>query len=387
MKYKNILFIGFLILLSLFYTWYESRQPKPVDWSETYSPADKIPYGTYVVHHSLEQLFPHSEIKTSRFTLWEELLNWEPEVSGVYVFINESFMPDPVELDMLLAWVQDGNALFVAAEKIADTVLNTLSLKYNIASERLSSQLLIAGFKDQKYQFDSYKTVYFSLQDSFPGEILGIKEKEEYPDFLRIPYGKGRIFLNTNPRAFTNYYALDSINGDYYYKTLSCLPDPEGIVIWDTYYTLEQNGRFAPLRVILRYPALKWGLYLLMTGALLYMLFRAKRQQRPIPLLLPLRNRMIEFAVMVSSLYYKKKDHTSIALKRIDFFLEEVRFRFLLRTDVLDGKFIRLLSEHSGIEEQKTGELIQLILKIKDSGRADEDMLVALMRGTELFLK
>ena len=50
MKIRNFVGIALLLILSLIYTWYEANRPRPVDWSETYSPKDKIPYGT---HHAI----------------------------------------------------------------------------------------------------------------------------------------------------------------------------------------------------------------------------------------------------------------------------------------------------------------------------------------------
>ena len=72
MKIRNFVGIALLLILSLIYTWYEANRPRPVDWSETYSPKDKIPYGTYITYRSLPELFPDSKIRTSRLSIAEE---------------------------------------------------------------------------------------------------------------------------------------------------------------------------------------------------------------------------------------------------------------------------------------------------------------------------
>ena len=71
MKIRNFVGIALLLILSLIYTWYEANRPRPVDWSETYSPKDKIPYGTYITYRSLPELFPDSKIRTSRLSIAE----------------------------------------------------------------------------------------------------------------------------------------------------------------------------------------------------------------------------------------------------------------------------------------------------------------------------
>ncbi len=75
---------------------------------------------------------------------------------------------------------------------------------------------------------------------------------------------------------------------------------------------------------------------------------------------------MLEFIATVSSLYYKQKEHSAIALKLTDYFLGEVRTRYQLATDRLDEPFILGLSARSGVEEEDTRRLVQLITKNQD---------------------
>ena len=78
MKIRNFVGIALLLILSLIYTWYEANRPRPVDWSETYSPKDKIPYGTYITYRSLPELFPDSKIRTSRSASQQRALTANP---------------------------------------------------------------------------------------------------------------------------------------------------------------------------------------------------------------------------------------------------------------------------------------------------------------------
>lgn len=385
MKYRNIFLIVFLLVLSLLYTWYEASRPQPVDWTETYSPEDKIPYGTYITYRSLPWLFPQSAIETSRLPRIEKLDDLYDETGYAFIFIEKEFIPDPVEWRKCLEWVENGNQLFVAAEQFADTVLNTFSLSREFLSGKVQSKLCYGETPEQIYSFQDDYFSGFKIPEEFPGDILGRRIPQQHADFLRIPHGEGQIFLNLNPKGFTNFFVLDSISGDYYYRALSGLADNGGAVIWDAYNTLEANNTQTLMRVILRFPALRTALYLLLAGALLYVFFRARREQRPIPVVRLPENKMLEFAATVSALYYKKREHTSVALKHIDFFLEEVRIRFLLRTDVLDELFVKLLSERSGVEEKTTADLVQLIVKIKGGQQVTEKMLETLVKYIEHY--
>ena len=112
---------------------------------------------------------------------------------------------------------------------------------------------------------------------------------------------------------------------------------------------------------------------------------RSKREQRPIPVIRPLENRTLEFVSVVSSLYYKQKDHFAIANKRINSFLEEVRYYYKLRTEELDRGFIDLLSERSGVGRESVENLVNLIVRVRKAEHVNEEQLRELVKYIELF--
>lgn len=95
---------------------------------------------------------------------------------------------------------------------------------------------------------------------------------------------------------------------------------------------------------------------------------------------------MLEFVSTVSLLYYKKKEHVSVAVKRIDFFLDRVRTRYLLPTDCLDDRFAGQLAERSGVAKDRVETLVRLIIKLKERGQVSESELEQLMEETEEFI-
>lgn len=380
MKHKYIFFIGFLVIASLLYTWYESGRPQPVDWAETYSPKGKMPYDTYITYHSLPSLFPSSNVGLSPRLLMLQLEALQDAQGVNYVFVNHSFHADDLEVPALLRFVEKGNSLFVAAESFPDTLLASLGLGKNVSFGIQTHCFTHPDLAAGKYDFRERGVGYFDLAEGFAGKVLGTVSDSVYPDFVSVPYGKGNVYLNLNPKAFTNYWSLDSVQGDYYYKALSYLADEGGQVIWDTYQTsgIEESG--SSFRVLLKYPAIRWAFYLLLLGGMLYALFCMRREQRPVPVIVPYENKMLDFVASVSSLYYKQRDHFGIAEKRIDFFLEKVRFHYKIRTDELDGYFIELLAERSGSSEGNVERLVDLINEIRKKKRVGEETLRNLAR-------
>lgn len=385
MKYKSGIFIGFLVLVSLFYTWYMANVPQPLNWEDTYSPEGKNPYDTYITYHSLPALFPASKIVFSRHTIKEQVEDL-PEGKPVnYLFVNRTFTVNPSERKSLFDFVEKGNFVFIAAETIESSFLDALNLVQEYDYSKSKHVFTCTGVSDSMYRF-SGRDGCFVLDSAFQGVVLGKLDKGECPDFVAVSQGKGYFYLNLNPRAFTNYHVLDSAGEGYFYRALSYLPEQAGIVVWDAYKTLGRKGEHSLFRVILEYPALRWAFYLFLMGALIWVTFSVRREQRPIPVVLPRENKMLDFVASVSSLYYKQKDHYQIAEKRIEFFLERIRSYYKIRTDELDAGFIRILAERSGIAESQVEHLVNMIHSIRTSRNVDVEKLRELVKATERFL-
>lgn len=389
MMKRQYIGIGLAVLLTFVYAWYEAGRPKEVDWSRTYAREDKIPYGTYILYRSLPHLFPEAKVVTMNYSLFEELQQVENERNAVYFSVSSYFEIDGVELKRLLDWVGRGNSAFIAANHMADTLLSALGVERGYAGKSAGFKLLYGDLEAKIYPEDGNGSLYFRLPEDFAGEVLGKNERDSFPHFIRIPLDEGQLLLNVKPWLFTNHAVLDSVRGDYYYKALSVLPANTGKVIWDDYRTrsaMNMSLGNTPLRVILKYPALKLAWYLMLAGVLLYMFFRARREQRPVPVIAPPRNRMLEFVSTVSLLYYKKKEHVAVAMKRIDFFLDKVRTRYLLSVDMQDDRFVDLLAGRSGVDRKQIEALVQLIHRIKTRMQVSESELERLMKETEPFV-
>ena len=378
---QNVLIILFVIAIMAVYTGYEANKPQPIDWSPNFSISKKSPYGTYIIKDALPYLFPEGEVSFARMSVREQLRVGRTPFLKTYFFVSPFFKIVPGDLEAVLEEVEGGGVLFVSAEFIPDTLYSYVGVS---GMKRIQNgKDYLRGFEDKGYPFRSTHR-YFELKESFDGEVLGYVDTIKNPNFIRMNYGEGVIYLHSNPMAFTNFFLLDSVNGDYYQKILSFLP-PDANVVWDEYLKSGAEGQQTLFRVIFRYPALKWAYILLILGAILYVLFRTKREQRPIPEIRPLENRTLEFVSVVSSLYYKQRDHVAIANKRINSFLEEVRYNYKLRTEELDSSFIDLLSERSGVARGSVEGLIFLIIRIRKTEHVDEDQLRELVRYIELF--
>ena len=262
---QNVLIVLFVIAIMAVYTGYEANKPQPIDWSPNFSISKKSPYGTYIIKDALPYLFPEGEVSFARMSVREQLRVGRTPFLKTYFFVSPFFRIVPGDLEVVLEEVEDGGSLFVSAEFIPDTLYSYVGVS---GMKRIQNgKDYLRGFEDKGYPFRATHR-YFELKESFDGEVLGYVDTIKNPNFIRMNYGEGVIYLHSNPMAFTNFFLLDSVNGDYYQKALSFLP-PDANVVWDEYLKSGTEGQQTLFRVIFRYPALKWAYILLILGAIL----------------------------------------------------------------------------------------------------------------------
>ncbi len=399
-RYIIILTICFTALILL-----QILSPKPIDWRLSYMKKDKIPYGTSALHDALPGIFPAQTIRNQNVPVYNSIKGNEANNCN-YIFINQSFAPDKLDTRELLNFVKRGNEVFIAANyfsgKLADTlklktdnfdvfgnkampdstqIVNTLkprdSVKINFVNPLLKSKT------DYVYK-KGIENTYFNSFDTTKTTVLG-KNSSNHINFIKIQFGKGNLFINTVPEAFSNYHFVHPVNCDYVYKALSYLPNQK--VIWDEYYKLGNIHQESPLRVIFNNPPLLTAYYVLMLSLIIFMLIGLKRKQRIIPVIEPLRNTTLDFVDIVGTLYYQAGNHKNIADKKITFFLEFIRSAFQVKTTLYDDVFIERITNLSGIEKQKVQDLFYYFSDIDFKQTITQQELLKLNTMIEEFYK
>ncbi len=396
---KIILAIFLAVLIGIVVT--EIVRPKPLNWRPSYTASDRIPFGCYVLYEELPNLFPEQEIYSSNESLYNILANRDTSKTSNYLLINDFLDLDKQETNQLLQYVSDGNDSFIAATGFGTILSDTLNIKvetqYSVMEDTVQIRLTNNSFSKKNYTLTRgvYNT-HFSSVDSLNTTILGYisfdtkkglinsasPEKTESPNFVRIKFGKGNFYLNTTPQTYTNYYMLKD-NAGYVANTLSYLKDKH--VYWDNY---KKSGRIvidSPMRFVLNQKPLKWAYYLSMIGLLIFIIFKAKREQRIIPVIEPLQNSSIEFAKTVGGLYYEHRDFTDLISKKINFFLEHIRSHYYLNIESINEKTARDLSAKSGKPISETQDILDLIIHLKSKTHHSEQDVIHLNRKLNQF--
>ncbi len=352
-RFEKRLILG-LVLAILLIAGLEASVPKPTDWSPSYSLDHRKPYGTALVYDQLKDLFP--EVRTVRQPVLDAATQRieEVDISEApvnHVYIDGRFGLDRAATEQLLALLEYGDRVFIAAEDFYDNLADTL----NIGTSRLhwaeddTSDIRFIG--DQRitegvFHFArKFPGAYFTSYDSTRTRVLAV-DGASNPVLLEMAWGEGRIVLCTAPRAFCNYNLIKNDNARFMAAAFSVLPPNP--VLWDEFYKPGHTENRSIMRFVLQEPPLRWAWFLALSLLVLYMILHVRRQQRAIPIVVAPRNASRELAHTIGRLYWHKGDHADLARKMIMHFKDEVRARTYLRTFAYDAATIEHLASKTG---------------------------------------
>lgn len=387
---KRVLWIFGIALLAIVIS--EVTRPRPIDWRASYTSADKIPFGGFVLFQELKSLFKNSEIQKVQTDPYEFLVANPNEQNSIYLFINDAVYFDQNQTAQLLKYVENGNTVFISARNfgaiLADSLNVESSTDYNILEKELHPKFFLPSLaKDSLPSFKKgvFKTLFVAI-DTLNTTVLGYykseKPKLKALNYIKINYGKGTFLLHSLPEAFSNYYLLNG-NQQYAANVFSFI-DAEKIY-WDEHLKSGRKVVTSPIRFILDQAPLTWAYYVLTIGLLVFIFFRGKREQRIVEVVKPLENTSIEFTKTMGDLYFQHKDYSSIIAKKITYFLESLRAKYFLNTNDISEEFIKKVALKSGNTVENTKKLMLLINHLKEKSIHSETDLLQLNKEIEAF--
>ena len=389
------IYIGLLILLFAAAIAIEFSKPKPINWTRTFNERHTIPYGTFVFYNELSNVFPESEIQNiaeSPYEFFDEYYSWEDSsytTSGTYMFIDDYADVDDVSAQELLDFASHGNTILMSANYLPQKFLDTLGIElkndFDFTGEAEFS-LANQVFKNDSITIDrGLSNIYFSKLDATRTTVLGYQKfsEEDRINFVKINHVNGEVYLHLQPMAFTNFSLLKNNNKKYASAILSYLPDNN--IFFDSRNKKRTELGDSPLRFVLSQPALKWAWIIGLVSLFIFIFFNAKRKQRIVKVIKPLENSTIAFTKTIGNLYYETKDHNNLIDKKITYFLESIRRKYYLDTQLLDEKFVKNLALKSGKDLGKTKKTMNLIVHLKAKHMCNEDDLKNLNKTIEDF--
>ncbi|MBO0331762.1 DUF4350 domain-containing protein [[Muricauda] lutisoli] len=388
--------IGVLTLAAIFAM--EYNKPKKVNWFPSYVSHHKIPYGTYVLNSLMEKHFPNKieQVQKPPF----ELLTRTDSIRGTYFFVNETVSFGEAELNVLLDWVDQGNTLFVASDRFEQKLLDTLHLEQaNVYNDGQLEPLFYLELSNPKLTSSTYKftkdyyTTGFDQLDTLRTTVLAqvytrsdsTDNIKKHVNTIKQSFGNGEILLTSFPKAFTNYFILKDTNQEYTAGLLSYL-DTDKQIYMDNFHKSGKSFYTSPMYLFLNTKEFKWAYYLVLIGALIYIIFEGKRKQRAIPVVQPVKNQTLAFTRTIADMYFEKGELHLITKHKIDYFLEYLRSKLHISTQNLeDETFLRNLSMRSNTDLKDVKTLMGTISKLREKQYVTETELKNLNQKIQAF--
>lgn len=395
-----------------------SNREKEINWDVTLRREGKNPYDTYLAYQSLDYYFPEAHKKPlySNYNFEKIGRNDMYGTDGqmMLVLIGKSVYFSPAEWSAILAFMQKGNEVMMLAAAIDDKVQSRFHFKqhagdlstplslYNPGSDNVSVLALNElpgkrfGFwgRDLKGFFKiedqpAIDSVVFEETDFGKPRVYGKvmdKDSSEFPDFIQYEVGEGHLTLVATPLVLSNFFLLQDSNRIYSDYLWQAIPKKIDQIYWGSYsHRISGESGFT---ILWRNKATRWAIIIAFFTGIMYLLFQVKRRQRIIPVVAEPVNSSAAFIETVAMLYYNNGDNANLAHKMDQHFMEWVRARFNLNTNLLNDLFAQQLSMKSAMPEEQVKYLLGLIyqLRLNDTPVTD-DFLFDLYNSMQQFYK
>lgn len=384
-------FIGLFISLIVLYIVAQYYKPHEFDWTISMEKNSKEPYGSSILFNQLDYLFPGKEIQTQQIPIYNTL-HEKDFTNTTYLLLEPAIDLGKTDINELLDFIKNGNTAFIAATSFGKELSDSLHIAESSDIDLLPDDSSAVNFTNpalknsKNFYFDhsTFANYFEKLPAGDSAIVLGVNMKNK-PDFIQLNIGEGKIFLHISPICFTNYFMLKENNAKYTSTALSYLDKNAGTILWDEYYKSGREGASTPLRFFLSNEFLKWALWLSIIALLIYVFIEIKRKQRIIPVLDPLRNTTLDFVQTVATVYLSKKDHTAIAKKKVAYWLEFIRKKYFLPTQVIDEDFVNRLSKKSGIDQPLIHAICNTALMTENNSTISQEELILLSNNIDDF--
>ena len=371
------------------------------DLRETYSSGDTRPFGANVAFRILQNCFPVDYIHISKLPFQENALISD-DTSSLYVCITKNFFSNEEEVDAILDYVYKGNT-FVLASSVIDTLLmKKIYCKVQDPGRitsfippffRRTAVTLLEEARSSKdtfgYYYRPFSSFFSELNDNY-SRVIGYNG-EGQTNCMVFFWGRGKMFLHTDPRAFSNYFLLTDNNYRYMQQLLQLMSSAPQHVYWNDYYCRQlyrdTKKNFSTIDEILKYPALANAFCLSLGLLLVYLLFESKRRQRVINKITRNENSSVAFTETIARLYLQKNNNKNMAEKMHAYFNEYIRTSYYLTSQEGSDDFINELSKKSGMPLEKTIALYNAINHANESSSVDNYQLLSLNNQIQEFYK
>ncbi len=367
---------------------------------ESYSKSDTKPFGANIAYRQIKEMYAlnkSKDVKGDFIDFWRNI----SDTNAVYFLVAPVLHVNTEEVDAMMDFVEAGNDLVISTAEFDELLLDRIDcreiftdLRYEQAVSKMKNTSVYNTVKlGRRFEYYYYPFEnYFSKYDSSKTRVLGYNDSKQ-PNSLVYFHGRGRMFIQCEPRAVSNYFLLKHSNYEYLQQVmLYAHPAPQHVYWDDYYYKLnyrknDVNNDFSTFSELMKHPPLVYAFWISLALLVLYILFGGKRVQRIITEIKPNENTSLTFTETVGRLYLQKRDNKNIADKMITYFNEFIRNTYFVNTNHINNDFVTVLSRKSGLPKEQVDTLYRSIVATQGTAVVNDYQLMNLQDQIQNFYK
>lgn len=333
-----------------------------IDWRKSFEIDSKSPFGIFIFNEEVDDLLDY-KVERINETPYEYFSN--EEVSEPLNILLITRYVTEQGWKKILERVHQGDNVFVIDYNMNPIVMDTLnfSLENTLYQYHNNLKLTDTKFRNNSIDIEEYPgNIGIGKYDPNTTKILGTsigRNEDDVAVFIEVEFGAGKLYLHTEPMMLSNFYMLKEDDYKYTENVFSYLPDRK--TLWFQHTPSVENS--SVLRFILDQKPLRYAWYLSLFSLFLFVIFHAKRRQRVVPIIEPLRNTSAEFVKTIGNLYLQEGNNKDMAHKKAVYFLNRVRTELLIDTTKLDKTFSHRLQLKTGAKQDKIDRMLVLLEK------------------------
>ncbi|MFK7784549.1 MAG: DUF4350 domain-containing protein [Crocinitomicaceae bacterium] len=378
------------------------------DWQQEYQLDDKNPLGLYLFARLTQaHLDKNHDLKMINTSRELDSLHRADSTQKTYMFVGKYFGMDIDELDSVLQDVRRGSRLFISFENLYDEHYFQLFDSVDFSFDYDEQINVYADGKPHNminlYQKDTVARKWRAFSNyGFRGRSKELSSFMEMPNFLKVEYGNGYLYVHSTPNLFFNYqikrkpgyrYSAFVLNNlpkdqDVHFLEYARLPDDDGDYdIEDTGDSEMEKQDDSLLQFIFNEPNLLIALLLCILGLILFVIFRSKRTRPVVPFIPKKKNMTMAFAETITSIYLSKRNpYGLLQVQRKNFYDTIHRYFFVDLKNRNGDREIRILSEKSNTPIEEIKALINKY-ETKKAASVSEEFVANLAKQRHAFYR
>lgn len=420
-KSKTIFAVG-IIGLMIALVWLFSRSDNHSDtnnqgekyvsskWDEMYGNNSKNPQGLYLFNNILKShLDTNQKISVINNIVHFDSIN-RLKSNKTYLFVGKNFGLNQNEIDTLLTKIKKGSTMFLSYENLYESLhrrffsaitylhdyADHIDVKVDNKKHRLQSIYQNDTVATKWWGFD-----FFTKRHRF--SYTELSEFQTIPNFLKLKYEKGSIYLNTIPKAFVNYQLKRQEGFDYASFVIEQLPKNQSVYIlelgrvgdpddedFESQFDTKGKNEESYWKEILKEPSLTKALIFSVLMAVLFLVFRSRRRRPVVEHIEKKKDMSRAFAETISSIYFSKRNPAGLLQVQKKNFYDTIQRHFFIdlsKRNEEEEKELQSLAEKSNVDIKKIKSLLSDLEATEIYSITDEKLAQIAQKQQQFYLQ